>query len=104
MNTGEEIHRDMNVCIRCIPTGRDLSECAWGFFNRSICDILYIPTDQLPVSSISQSSGLVELSCCRNVIIGRRGTSAGRGIDADMSSNTRGDLVGLDGMKAFLRM
>ena len=108
MNTGEEIHRDMNVCVRCIPTGRDLSECAWGFFNGSICDILYIPTDQLPISSIAQSSGFAELSHCRNVVIGRRGTSAGRDVDADVNVNVnvnmRNDLVGLEGIKAFLRM
>ena len=94
---GEEIHRDLTVCVRCVCDGHDIASCGWIFRNEcGTCpihnDIGFIPSDQLPITSITQPCSVDEIVTCKNLILGTSYKSA------------QGEIHGLDGAKAFLRL
>ncbi|KNB42244.1 hypothetical protein JH06_5044 [Blastocystis sp. subtype 4] len=93
---GEEIHRDLTVCVRCVCDGHDIASCGWIFRNEcGTCpihnDIGFIPSDQLPITSITQPCSVDEIVTCKNLILGTSYKSA------------QGEIHGLDGAKAFLQ-
>ncbi|KAK8793076.1 hypothetical protein WA588_005813 [Blastocystis sp. NMH] len=92
---GEEIHRDHTVCITCIHSGHDLASCGWTF--QSACshqqsfDLVYLPSDQLPLTQVTQSCPIDLVTRTKCLLIGRSNRS------------TEGDIHGLDGLKLFMQ-
>lgn len=93
---GEEIHRDLTVCVRCVCDGHDLTSCGWIFkceYGKYPIqsDLGFFPSDQLPVTNITQPCSVNDIVNCKNLIIGKSGRLS------------QGEIHGLEGAKAFLR-
>ena len=92
---GEEIHRDHTVCITCIHSGHDLASCGWTFqsahLRKRSFDLVYVPSDQLPLTQVTQSCQIDLVKQTKCLLVGRSGRSG------------NGNIHGLDGLKLFMR-
>lgn len=92
---GETLEIDQNVAVDCLPSGENISDCIWAFrsqFSKSgINDLLYISSNRINTSSISQRFNTDALLRSSYVLL------AGRG------SRDNGTLEEIDGLKSFIR-
>ena len=92
---GETLEIDHNVAVDCLPSGENISDCIWAFrsqFSKSgVNDLLYISSNRINTSSISQQFSTDVLLRSAYVLL------AGRG------SRDTGNLEEINGLKSFIR-
>lgn len=92
---GETLEIDHNVAVDCLPSGENISDCIWAFRSqfsqKGVNDLLYISSNRINTSSISQRFATETLLRSSYVLL------AGRG------SRDNGTLEEIDGLKSFIR-